>query len=455
MEFSRYVEMYHEKSQYDPPFVEVNPLTVSMEFVEKNGSFQTHLMEMLMYENQSDVIVLGIEALGLSDEDGDTDKKVTEGGETESATTTPNVKGLEDSYSQGELGEKLLQHDKDIGLNPKLRFFRLGNNYPVAAEDFMSSYHANEKRDGKSGAKKKSASERLAEEKARIHKSIVSLHTLTKYLYLMCKPFCTLVERDESLSLLGKILGTYDVIENTLRQEAPSQTKLVKNQILNLRCCLTYVQTELMHFMTKTTTKTIEDDSHSYAFSYSLHRAIFSNGDAAVGIGSPDEVVTKEFTALIGQEMWLLFHYLLPSMNSMFKKTVAKHFYEDACLYVDAYSYSYGEVFVRDFYRFEIVTHEMFMKEFCKRKGMDENYVYRTIYEMSKDKIDAVINIVDHFDAIICIPEPDIPTAYLWVFNLTMATLAAGEPLKSGKTVKKQRNTEQEEEAEQLETPFA
>jgi hypothetical protein len=406
--FCRYVPMFAEESLYDPPFCKPNPLTIPIEDVEKNGQFQTHLIEMIMYEQEHEKADVGIPETREENVDCDEERIEFENAEDENGN-------ISDAYQSARDGLFFAEEDRKMGFVPNETLFRLGNGTPLAPEDILDSVSM--------------TIEEREEKKKRIYKSICSLNPFMHFVYVRTKRQAILIERTSQLSLYSKLVKLYDCIVKTLQFIEPGGTSIDTNKIKFLIWAFEKNRETLLKLATGFTRAATDVDDHTYALAYNVHRTIFDGSELYrepyPGVG----FVHPTFVALVGQETWLLLHYLLPSMNRSFKKTVGVTFYEDGSYLcnVDVYSYVYGEVFVRDFYRFEIVSHELYLKSIKMLNCCTDEDLYDSVLLWSSCSDLNTFDIVKLLKIKIRIAESDVPILCFWTFDLIKATKEAND----------------------------
>ena len=399
--FNRYVPMYREDVVYVPPFFELNPLTITKETVERNDHYQTHLMEMIMFKEEHEEADVGI-AEQLRDALGD-----------ELQDRTMNDDGnVRDTYQSEDDGNYFYEQDEAMGFVPNKTLFRLGNGTPLAPEDVPDFESLSEpERETK---------------KRRIYDSICSLNSVMHFVYARSKRHAVLIERMSELSLYGKMHKLYQCVADVLGAINTGESSAENDKFKFVIASLKSVANKLRILATHVTRSVIDNDDNSYAFVYDVHRKAF-NGYVGMGRHLRSDTVHPKFAALVGQELWLILHYLLPSMNRMHQKTIVATHYEEYAKErdVDAYSYAYGEVFVRDFYRFEIVTHELYLRSIKTHGFGTVEGLYESIAAWATEENLTMVDIAEKLRDQLHISESNMSTLYFWVVNLINATREA------------------------------
>lgn len=391
LSFNRYVPMHVSDCFYDPPFHYPNPLTISIENVEKNDQFQTNLVDMVLFSQEHEFADVGI-------------TETHRGERMESDFTTINLDNQDgivgDAYKNTEDGPFFDIEDRKLGFVPNETLFRMGNGTPLAPED-MSDFGL-------------LAAEDRESRKLRIYNSVCSLNSIMHFIYARTKRQAIVIERMSGLSLYSKLYKLYTAVSKTLGAIDVVGNSKDSNKIETIVSSFDNIISAIMSLASRMHRSMIDVDAHSYAMIYNVHRRIFSG---------------SMFTELAGQESWLVLHYLLPSLNEMYKKTVGCTFYEDDLqpFVVDVYSYTYGDVFARDFYRFEIVTHELYLRTIKLHDYCTKEELFELIFQWYISNDITTTDMANLLQSKFKITDSNLPILHFWIFNLVGATKEANQ----------------------------
>lgn len=436
--FDRFVLMYENNQfTYRPPFLDNNPIRIDDTTKKAQDNYETNLLEILLYESVLEPADVGLksEKNQFSDEIIEKDEEEEEEKEEEEIfyIREDSKKIVKDAYALEPTGKLFIQDDTEAGMIPNKNFFRLGNGTPLGTEDIPHFEEMDE--------------EKRDIEKTRRYRAICSLNVVMHFLYARCKRSALLLERKpEPFSLLSKLYNLYKMISSALKKITPSEVKQDVSAMLYINTAVKTIASSLMLVSKHVKGLTGDADNGimsspeiTYAFAYNVHRKIF--GGICDGFEntvlmyhnkttSGDGILSPSFSALVGQELWLWVHYMLPSMQRLYKDSVVKMLYNGVVIgsgqeatEVDVFSYTYGEIFIRDLYRFEISTHEAYLKEIRSRmsqlpgiqqkypKSADDNDTeedvdsnalvdsfYATILEYSKDPSLDIFSIIDRVE---------------------------------------------------------
>lgn len=310
------------------------------------------------------------------------------------------ISDIDDAYKNTKSGKIFAENDLSKGFTPNIDIFRLGKGTPISPLD-LDGYHI-------------MLPEYRKQKINRIFGSLQSLNSMMHFLYTRCK-LDVLNLQKSGMNLYDQIVQIYHLLIGQLDMVSQIPEKWFSKHMFirySFETCIRTLKAGRNLYA--------DDESLTYAYVFNMHRLIFSGHIEHLAIYPSIGFVDPTFVSLVGQETWMIMHYLSPDLRRLHSYTVTRTIY-DNFFKIDLYDYSNGEIFVRDIYRAEHLIHDMFCAS-LKIKGIRlADILIRIINASDLSKIESgagASSIAQELITDLNVHKSNQPCFYLWIFDL-------------------------------------